>query len=190
MQPGAWLTSVALERWAPAPALLIVFLPPPHTPHLLYFPPPPCCKDNGWVARILNCHYRTCSSALRDLEKKKKFVSSVGLLLKVVGGAAQVFLQVVTSLMIQVKQLPVGVGVLLPATQISPITIISLIIIIVSSLLPHLYTGGRRKSVSPFSAASPMQDPEGDPDPSHLLGAYNHLLRHTGPYYRCICTGL
>lgn len=85
MQSGAWLTSVALERWAPAPALLIVFLPPPH---LLYFSPR--CKDHGWVSRILIA--ATGRVQLHCAIWMKKFVSSVGLLLKLISGAAQVFL--------------------------------------------------------------------------------------------------
>lgn len=83
MQSGAWLTSVALERWAPA--LLIVFLPPPH---LLYFIPR--CKDNGWVSRFLIAAPGRVQ--LHCEIWRKKFVSSVGLLLKWISRPAQVFL--------------------------------------------------------------------------------------------------
>lgn len=55
----------------------------------------------------------------------------------------------------------------------------------------HFRTGDRRKSKPlPFSAASPMQDPRGDPDPSHLLVAYSNFLHHSVPYYTCIYKAL
>lgn len=81
--------------------------------------------------------------------------------------------------------------------------ILSSFIIAISSsaALPHLDTGragkrssegGReeaRRSLSPFSAASPRQDPGGGPGPSRPLVACNLLLRHTAPYCVFLCAG-